>query len=597
MKNFVSAALSYAEKGYLVFPCKPKSKEPATKNGFYDATTDEEAIREWWARNPNYNVAIRTGKESSLVVLDVDEGGEQTLKDNGWNAAATVTIKTGKGFHHYYNHPGGNISTKVRLAEGIDVKAEGGYVLAPPSVHPNGTAYEWIIGPQDATIADAPEWLLTELTQAPERSRVSVTVPIANGERNSELTRRAGLLTRVFDHRTAREVLHFINHRYCEEPLPDDEVDRITLYENAVDETDDEVGVLMSDVTAERVEWLWDGRIPLGKLTVLDGDPGLGKSLITMDLAARVTTGRAFPHGDVDHVGNLDHLDHVGHLGGVVILSAEDGLADTIRPRLDAAGADTSKIVAISTVPDREGNERTIAVPEDIAAIEKATQRVSAKLVIIDPLMAFLSGKANYDQDVRKALTPLARMAERSGVAVLVVRHLNKQQGGKALYRGGSSIGIIGAARSGLVVEAHPDNDDLRVLAVSKSNLAEKPASLTYSITTAENNAAKVQWGKATNLNADDILNPDTSEVGKAKAWLATRLRDMPLPATTVLDDAEAAGISKKTLYRAKDALGVESKKDGLGGTWRWHLVEGGQGSQGGQDFQDSQDRWLVAVR
>jgi RecA-family ATPase len=278
-------------------------------------------------------------------------------------------------------------------------------------------------------------------------------------------------------------------------------------------------------------------------------------------------------------------------------LSAEDGLADTIRPRLDAAGANVTKIVAISTVPDKEGNERTIAVPEDIATIEKVIERVNAKLVIIDPLMAFLSGKANYDQDVRKALTPLARMAERTGVAVLVVRHLNKQQGGKALYRGGSSIGIIGAARSGLVVEAHPDNDDLRVLAVSKSNLAEKPASLTYSITTAENNAAKVQWGKATNLNADDILNPDTSEVGKAKTWLATKLRDMPLPATTVLDEAEAEGISKKTLYRAKDALGAESKKDGLGNTWRWHLVEDGQGSQGGQDSQDSQDRWLAAVR
>ena len=135
-------------------------------------------------------------------------------------------------------------------------------------------------------------------------------------------------------------------------------------------------------------------------------------------------TGWPFPDGDVDHVGNLDHL---GDVGGVVIISAEDGLADTIRPRLDAAGADACKIVAISTVPDGEGNERTISIPEDIATIERAIQRVDAKLVIVDPLMAFLSGKANYDQDVRKALTPLARMAEGTGVAVLVVRHLNKQ--------------------------------------------------------------------------------------------------------------------------------------------------------------------------
>jgi hypothetical protein len=153
MNEFVSAALSYAANGYLVFPCKPKNKEPATKNGFYDATTDKETIRRWWSDNPNYNVAIRTGNESNLLVLDIDEGGKQTLKGNGWNTPTTVIAKTGKGFLHYFKYPGGNISTKVRLAESIDVKADGGYVLAPPSVHPNGMAYEWIIGPKDATIA------------------------------------------------------------------------------------------------------------------------------------------------------------------------------------------------------------------------------------------------------------------------------------------------------------------------------------------------------------------------------------------------------------------------------------------------------------
>jgi hypothetical protein len=132
--------------------------------------------------------------------------------------------------------------------------------------------------------------------------------------------------------------------------------------------------------------------------------------------------------------------------------------------------------------------------------------------------MAFLSGKANYDQDDRKALTPLARMAESTGVAMLVARHLNKQQGGKAIYRGGSSIGIIGAARSGLVVETYPDDKDLRLLATSKSNLAMKADSLTYTIVTADNDTAKVAWVSTTNLDADDILNPDTSELHKAEA-------------------------------------------------------------------------------
>jgi hypothetical protein len=130
---------------------------------------------------------------------------------------------------------------------------------------------------------------------------------------------------------------------------------------------------------------------------------------------------------------------------------------------------------------------------------------------------------------------------------------------------------------------------------MNKSNLAERAPSLTYSITTAENDSAKVAWGKATGLDANDILNPDTSEVGKAKDWLASKLRDMPLPSKTVLEDANKAGIAEKTLYRAKEALEVTSLKDGLGGTWRWHLIQDGQGSQHGQDSQDGQGSQQVA--
>jgi hypothetical protein len=125
---------------------------------------------------------------------------------------------------------------------------------------------------------------------------------------------------------------------------------------------------------------------------------------------------------------------------------------------------------------------------------------------------------------------------------------------------------------------------------MNKSNLAERAPSLTYSITTADNDSAKVAWGKATGLDANDILNPDTTEVGKAKDWLASKLRDTALPATTVKADAKKEGISEKTLHRAKDALGVKSKKDGLGATWRWHLIQDGQDGQGSQHGQDSQD-------
>jgi len=605
MNKLVEAALSYANKGYYVFPCKVKSKEPATPNGFKDATTDEEVIREWWRREPNYNIGIRTGPSSGLLVIDVDgEDGKRTQiewrQGEGKQLPYTATVKTSNGTHVYLKHPGIAVGNTIKRVPGIDVREDGGYVLAPPSIHPDsGEAYRWAYTPEKAGVADTPKWLLDKLirpSRSPSRAPVQETIP--EGSRNGTLFSKARSLFRQgYGESEVYALLEQMNRNRCLPPLDSSEVVQImksagsNKYDRGelrVSKDTEGVGVIMADVQAETVEWLWQDRIPLGKLTILDGDPSLGKSVITMDLAARVTTGTSFPNGnvgDVDHVGNLDHLDH---LGGVVILSAEDGLADTIKPRLDAAGADTSRIVAISTVPDGKESERTIAIPEDIVTIEAAIRRVDAKLVIIDPLMAFLSGEAHKDQDVRKALTPLARMAEATGVAVLVVRHLNKQQGGKAIYRGGSSIGIIGAARSGLVVEEHPDNKDLRVLAMNKSNLAVKAASLTYSITTAGNESAKVLWGSATGLDADDILNPDTSEVGKAMAWLADKLRDVHLPSNTVFEEGREAGFSKKTIQRAKDALGVKAKKDGLGGTWRWHL-EDGQGSQDGQDSQDGQ--------
>jgi RecA-family ATPase len=208
----------------------------------------------------------------------------------------------------------------------------------------------------------------------------------------------------------------------------------------------EEIGELLSSVEPEEVSWLWPSWLALGKLALVDGDPGLGKSATTLDLAARVSAGKAFPDGSPCEPG------------GVVLLTAEDGLADTIRPRLDAAGADTSKILSLATVTDENGHERLLSIPEDLGLLEKGIRRVEARLVVVDPLMAFLSGETNShrDQDVRRALAPLARLAERTGACVLVIRHLNKAAANNPLYRGGGSIGIIGAARMAFVVGKDP---------------------------------------------------------------------------------------------------------------------------------------------
>ncbi len=331
-------------------------------------------------------------------------------------------------------------------------------------------------------------------------------------------------------------------------------------------------GILLSEVVPERVRWLWEDRIALGKLNLVDGDPGTGKSAATTDLAARVSVGKPWPDGSECEAG------------GVVILSAEDGLADTIRPRFDAAGGDPSKAVALSTVPDAEGNERQIAIPDDLHVIEAAIERVGAVLVVIDPLMAFLPGEVNShrDQDVRRALAPLARLAERTGTAVVVVRHLNKATGGNALYRGGGSIGIVGAARSGLLIAKHPEDDGRRVLASIKSNLAAPAPSLVFGLSSAEGGAVRVDWKGESSLDASALLSAPTdheerSALSEAQEFLREVLADGRVPAAEVRQDAEQAGIAKRTLDRARQTLGVEATREGEpgkrgGGTWYWSL-------------------------
>jgi hypothetical protein len=335
----------------------------------------------------------------------------------------------------------------------------------------------------------------------------------------------------------------------------------------------EEIGKLLSDVEPEEVEWLWPSRLALGKLALVDGDPGLGKSAMTLDLAARVSSGHAFPDGALCEPA------------GVVVLSAEDGLADTIRPRLDAAGADVSRVLSLATIADEHGQERLLSIPEDIPLIEKGIERVGARFVVVDPLMAFLSGDTNShrDQDVRKALAPLAGLAERTGACVLVVRHLNKAQGNNPLYRGGGSIGIIGAARMAFVVGKDPQDEIRRVLASTKNNLAKSPKSLMFTLQEADNGAVRVNWLGESEVSAHQLLaTPREEEHADARSEAVEFLNDVlaggPVPASQVKQEAEDAGISERTLKRAKKIVRVityrenEAGEKRGAGRWMWKL-------------------------
>jgi len=340
------------------------------------------------------------------------------------------------------------------------------------------------------------------------------------------------------------------------------------------------VGVLLSEIERERVEWLWPGRIPLGKLTVLDGDPGLGKSTLALAIASRVTTGAVFPDGARCPTG------------GVVILTAEDGLADTVRPRLDAAGADLSRVRAL---PFSADGASAPVLPDDIPTLGGAIRQMNASLVIVDPLMAYLPPTVNTfrDQDVRVALAPLVALAERAKCAILVIRHLNKREGGPAIYRGGGSIGISAAARSILLVACDPDDRERRVLASVKGNLCAPAPSLAFRLVAADGEAVRIEWCGTSPLDADRLLagrpgGPTGEALTDAEAFLADILAEGPQPAEAVKAAARDAGIAARTLRRAQESLGVVTTKVGYApSVWMWELSA---------HAEDGQDNAKVAM-
>lgn len=325
--------------------------------------------------------------------------------------------------------------------------------------------------------------------------------------------------------------------------------------------------VLVADVDREQVTWLWHDRIPRGKVTVLDGDPGTGKSTLTLTITAKVTTGSPFPDGERPEVGD------------VILLGAEDDIGDTIRPRLEAAGADLSRCWVLPDItPHVSAKEkpqppRPPELPADLDALEGMVKDKGAALVVIDPLMAFLSSQidSHKDQDVRKVLAPLGYMASRTGAAVVVVRHMNKGQGGSALYRGSGSIGIVGAARAGLLVAPDPDDEGRRILAVSKSNLGPKASSLAYRIVEDERyKVARVVWDGASKHTASDLVRARVDEdeapaLAEAVRVLKEILADGPLAAGNVKRMAATAGVAERTLQRARHALGVTARRQGFG--------------------------------
>ena len=333
-----------------------------------------------------------------------------------------------------------------------------------------------------------------------------------------------------------------------------------------------------SDIKPEPVNWLVEGSIPLGAMAVIGGQPGLGKSQIAISLAAAVTTGNGLPNGEA-----------FSDIGSVIILANEDDAARTIRPRLDAAGADTTKVHIVEGVA-REGQPDAdlFQLDTDIRELRITAQLLGdVRLIIIDPPSAYLGTKVDSykDSDVRRVLTPLGALAQETGALVILVVHLNKRTEGGAQQRIGGSGAWVAAPRVAFLVVEDPLSKERFMLPV-KNNLGDDRTGFQYRILEKLLNydeqtikAPHIEWLASTQRSAAELLEPPkrsrTSAVDDAKSFLEEELAIEAKLVTELRESAKSAGISWASIQRAKKELIIATKKIAEG--WQWNLISGGK--------------------
>lgn len=353
----------------------------------------------------------------------------------------------------------------------------------------------------------------------------------------------------------------------------------------------DVITVRLSDVTAVPVEWLMPNRIPIGKLTLLAGMQKQGKSFLTMDLAARVSTGGLIPCGDGARMP----------LGSVVLLSAEDDLDDTIKPRLILAEADTDKIHALTTVRQADGTLGPFSLSY-LPHLERAILRFSdTKLVIIDPITHYIGSKVDDHKvaQLRALLGPLRDLASRRHVAVLVVTHFNKGASPSAMNRVIGSGGYTALARANWALFRDPKDPKRRLFLDAGTNLVEDPTGLAFRIV-----GGRVEWedspvmmdaNQAIQIEQDDQKrNGKTTKPEIAKAWLEELFA---AEGTTILSDdlfelgaANKPPISRDAMFKAKEELPhIRAEKSTVyNGRWNWvsgKRADSSNGSNGSNDY------------
>lgn len=309
----------------------------------------------------------------------------------------------------------------------------------------------------------------------------------------------------------------------------------------------------MDMIKAEEIKWLWYPYIPYGKITIIQGDPGEGKTTFILKLAAMLSLGKCFGNGE-----EIEIQEPVN----IIYQTAEDGLADTIKPRLTEAEADCTKILVI------DDSEKSLHMQDE--RIEQAIKKVNAKVLVLDPIQAYLGEKVDMNRanEAREVTKHLASIAERTGCAIILIGHMNKGGGTKAAYRGIGSVDFYAIARSVLLVGKVPDNEEIRAVCQIKNNLAPEGNTMAFSL-----GEEGFHWIGKYDISAEELLSgfSNGNKKERAETFLKSILeKHETYPANEIFIQGKKQGISKRTIENVKQELGIKSVRVGTG--WHWSI-------------------------
>ena len=540
-------ALRYAAKGFAVVPlhgtnggkctcgrdnCDTPGKHPRTKHGIHDATTDSEPIKKRWQKWPKAKIGIAMGTQAGFVAIIVDgDAGRTSLQklkaEHNKALPKTVTFLDGKQRVWLFATDGVHLCDRsYDLGEGITVVGDGGYVVTPSRIDDSGAERRFVSGRAlgEIEVALVPPWLAHLINVDTVDGSVTASSPAAGP---------SVIMTRA------------------------------------------------SDITPEKVEWLWPNTLASGSVTGIVGLPGIGKSQLVLDVAARISTGSDWPGGASN-----------GKPGQVIILSAEDSPSDTIVPRLIAAGADCDRVQIVTVVKDDGGLERAFDLGSDLDRLENEHNLEQVRLLIIDPASAYLGSKndkiinRNHGGDVRAVQSRLSAFATEHQLAVIAVSHLNKSSGAKAIMRIMGSLEWVAAPRAVFLVTEEA-NTDRRLLLPLKNNLAADRIGHGFRIKTSivgdGIETSNLVWDpEPVTITAEEALAAASGVSKKqpltdAEDFLRVLLGAGPIPAKDLCREATDACISGASLRRAARTLGIKSRRiGGIAGRgfWVWELPE-----------------------